>query len=360
MTGSPTRRPRPVRQCARLVIVRTTAPPVVHGFVPKATKLIRSPSGFQMTSQLWLPGWTVVGRPKRAIACARVPRPTASPPTVWSAWMTNGPAPSAEAAATSASTTARAGARRRTLGTLEPRRDVRDVRRGRDPRVDERERARAVEQPPPRAEQDRRDVEEELVHDARAEALLRDLGAAGDVDGALTRGRTGLLDRGFDAVHEGEGRIREDERLARVVRDDEDGHVERRLVAPPAVRVRIVLPWPGAAAEHPPAHDHRAGAGDRRADELAVLVLLAALEPVLRTPRGEPERPLVQRHPARAEWILERGVGPGDEAVERHRDLQQHLRHRVSSGRIQLRRREGRKLIGQGWWIQTATPPWCE
>ena len=48
-----------------------------------------------------------------------------------------------------------------------------------------------------------------------------------------------------------------------MVREDEHRHVERRLVSPPGVRVGIVRPRPLAAAEHPPAHDHRARGGER-------------------------------------------------------------------------------------------------
>ena len=44
------------------------------------------------------------------------------------------------------------------------------------------------------------------------------------------------------------------ERLARVTGDDEHGHVERRLVPPPAAGVCVVLPGSFAAAEHASAH----------------------------------------------------------------------------------------------------------
>ena len=46
-----------------------------------------------------------------------------------------------------------------------------------------------------------------------------------------------------------------------VMGEHEDRHVERRVVAPPAVGVRVVRPRALAAAEHPAAHDHRADPG---------------------------------------------------------------------------------------------------
>src|SRR5439155_11880610 len=97
-----------------------------------------------------------------------------------------------------------------------------------------------------------------------------------------------------------------DHRLAGVLGEDQHGHAERRVVSPPAVRVRIVLPGPFAAAEHPPAHDDRSGCAERFLHDLGVGVLLAALEAVALAKAGEAERPLVQLLASLAERLLER------------------------------------------------------
>jgi hypothetical protein len=102
-----------------------------------------------------------------------------------------------------------------------------------------------------------------------------------------------------------EGRVGEPERLARVVREDENVVVERRLVAPPAVRVRVALPRAFPAAEHLPAHDRRPGAAELLVDDVRVGVGLTAAETVSLTPRLRSERPLVQLLAALAQRVLE-------------------------------------------------------
>ena len=57
---------------------------------------------------------------------------------------------------------------------------------------------------------------------------------------------------------------------------------------------------------------------------------LAARTSVGLAPGLRGERPLVQLLAARSERLLERLVRPGDEAVERHRDVQDQLSHRAS------------------------------
>ena len=83
----------------------------------------------------------------------------------------------------------------------------------------------------------------ELVEEPGAEVLLDDVRAARDLHVLVAGSGAGLLERGLDAVgDEREGRPLQLERFARMVREDEDGMAERRLVTPPAVRFRIVLP----------------------------------------------------------------------------------------------------------------------
>jgi len=89
----------------------------------------------------------------------------------------------------------------------------------------------------------------------------------------------GLLEGGADAVgDEREGRAALlDLRLARVMREHEDGDVEGRVVAPPGVGVRVAGPRALAAAEHLAAHDHGADALRDLGDDLVVGAALAAL-----------------------------------------------------------------------------------
>ena len=94
------------------------------------------------------------------------------------------------------------------------------------------------------------------------------------------------------------------------------------LVAPPAARVGVVLPRPGAAAVHLAAHDP----GAERASVTSAITsestfALAALEAVLLAPGHRAERPLVHLLAADAERVLHRGVGAGDEAVEGDREI---------------------------------------
>src|ERR671922_1958809 len=112
------------------------------------------------------------------------------------------------------------------------------------------------------------------------------------------------------------------------MRYDEHGPAEGRLVAPPAVRFRIVVPGALAAAEHPPAHDKGARPLLGRADDLVVRVRVAAFESVLASPALEPDDPLMQLLTALAERLVQGRVRPGDEAVERHRDVEKGLHGR--------------------------------
>src|SRR4051812_26948429 len=128
---------------------------------------------------------------------------------------------------------------------------MRDARRGPDDAGRLEVAGDVLEEPRAAAEQDRRDVDLHLLDDAGAQVLLRDVGPAADRD-VLVAGRLARLrERRLGAVcDERERAAGQDERLARVVGEDEHRVVEGRLVAPPAVRLRIVLPRARAAAEH--------------------------------------------------------------------------------------------------------------
>src|SRR4051812_19267616 len=122
-----------------------------------------------------------------------------------------------------------------------------------------------------------------------------------------------------------------------MVRDDEDRRVERGLVAPPAVGVRVVRPRAGAAAEHAATHDDRAARGDALRDDSRGGVRLAAGQPVGLAPRGQREGPLVELLAALAQRVLEGRIGPGDEAVDRYGEVEEELGHALTT-------HEGRRI----------------
>jgi hypothetical protein len=109
---------------------------------------------------------------------------------------------------------------------------------------------------------------------------------------------------------------------------DEDRMVEGGILSPPAFP-RLV-PRSGAAAEHVPPHDGPAGAAEDVLGERRARVDLAAFRSVALTERLETDKPGVQlltADPKRMFWRLLRA---GDEAVDRHGDVQLQLAHRFS------------------------------
>jgi hypothetical protein len=208
----------------------------------------------------------------------------------------------------------------------------------------------AVEEADAAAEEDRHDVHLHDIEQTGPQVLLSRLAAAGDEDVLVTRGRARLLERRLDALGDEDevGSALHRLGLARVMREHEDRAAERRLVAPPAVGPRIVLPGASAAAEHLAAHHDGAGRRDAFGHDLVVAVRLAAGHAVVLAEGFEPEDPFVQPLAANAERLLERRAGPGHETVERHRDIQPDLRHRqpLFFSRWQTRRRPARELIG--------------
>src|SRR6185437_9721430 len=105
-----------------------------------------------------------------------------------------------------------------------------------------------------------------------------------------------------------------------MVSEDENGVMERRIVSPPALP-RLV-PRSRAAAEHVPAHDRRAGAAEDVLGERGARVDLAAFLAVAPAERLERVQPGVKILTADPERMLSRLVRAGDEAVDRHRDVQ--------------------------------------
>src|SRR2546421_3558235 len=189
--------------------------------------------------------------------------------------------------------------------------------------------ADALEQAGSVAQQDRGEVELELVDQAGVDALVDCIGAACDQDVLLGRRGSRILDRALDPVRdEGKGGSPlHGERLARVVGEDEHRDVEGRVVTPPALAVGVALPGPLAAAEHAAAHHDGAGRAQRFRDELVVRARLAAGQAVRLAKALEPKGPLVQLVAALAQRVLERRSRPGDVTVERDRDLRDDFPH---------------------------------
>src|SRR6266513_2885912 len=186
------------------------------------------------------------------------------------------------------------------------------------------ERLDAVEDPLAGAEQDRRDVERELVDDPCNEGLAHGRGATRDVYTALAGRLTRLCVSVVEAVgDEVEGRPAFHlDRLMSVMGEHEHRRVVRRLGTPPAAPV--LIPLAADRPEHVPPHNVRAArahepAGRRRVGVVGALVA---------------EMPAMELAPPLAEWILAALVGPSDETVERDRHVAGRVRHRRPLGLV--------------------------
>ena len=87
-----------------------------------------------------------------------------------------------------------------------------------------------------------------------------------------------------------------------------------------------------AVVEHPAAHDHGAATAHVLLEQLGLLVVLAAVQAVLAPPGRGRNDPLVDTFAAVAEPVPGTVIGPGDEAVERHRDLCEDGAHHALAG----------------------------
>src|ERR671911_2600061 len=186
------------------------------------------------------------------------------------------------------------------------------------------ERLDAVEDPLAGAEQDRRDVERELVDDPGSEGLAHSRGAARDVYAALPGRLTRLCVSGVEAVgYEVEDRpaIHLD-RLASVMGEHKHRRVVRRLGTPPAAPV--LIPLAADRPEHVPPHDVRAARAHEPSGRGRVGVVGALVA----------EMPDMDLAPTPAEWILAALVGPSDETVERDRHVAGGVRHRRPLGLV--------------------------
>ena len=157
----------------------------------------------------------------------------------------------------------------------------------------------------------------QLVDQTGRQVLVDDVGATADEDILVARGLSRLLQGGLDPVgDEGERRVREDQRLALVVREDEDRLVEGWVLAPPAPP-RIVAPTAsGGRTELAPTHDLGADIRMLLGDHGAADVLLAALQAGGLPPRLQDGQPVVKPLAALAERLLLALVRAGDVAVQ--------------------------------------------
>src|SRR5215213_1610089 len=180
------------------------------------------------------------------------------------------------------------------------------------------ERLDAVEDPLAGAEQDRRDVERELVDDPRNEGLAHSRGATRDVYAGLAGRLTRLCVSGVEAAgDEVEGRSAFHlDRLVSVMGEHKHRRVVRRLGTPPAAPV--LIPLAADRPEHVPPHDVRAARAHEPAGRRRVGVVGALIA----------EMPTMELAPTLAEWILAALVAPSDETVERDRHVAGRVRHR--------------------------------
>src|ERR687892_207537 len=185
------------------------------------------------------------------------------------------------------------------------------------------------EQPLAVTEQDRDDVELELIDQPRGEVLLDDVGASADHHILAGRGPLGLIERGLDPLgHEDEGGASLHlQGLPRMVGEHEDRGVEGRVVAPPAVPGRVVAPRAGPAPEHVPAHHRRPDVRQRLLDHGRADIDFATIQAMLLAPRLELDDPLVEIFAAHAERVLLALVRAGDVSVQRNRDVEPELAH---------------------------------
>src|SRR5712691_6675792 len=98
--------------------------------------------------------------------------------------------------------------------------------------------------------------------------------------------------------------------------------MERRVDSPPTIPRFPGIPGARVATKHVTPHDGGADVRQRILDNPRAFVDLSALKPLHRAPDGEWKHPLVQADTANPEGVVDALAGTGNEAVERHRDLE--------------------------------------
>src|SRR6476620_6106692 len=174
-----------------------------------------------------------------------------------------------------------------------------------------------VEKPCASTEKNGNDVNIQLINQYAVQVLLSDIRAAAQSEVfvllsslRVPKGRVNSFGdevKGCAALHLN--------RLAGVVRDNEDRHVERRIVAPPTIP-RLISPRSISAAKHVTSHD---GCSDIVKIFLGDFIVgsgRASLHSVNRAKGPRRECPLVQLLTALAERILNALISHGHIAVE--------------------------------------------
>src|SRR3954452_11329726 len=175
----------------------------------------------------------------------------------------------------------------------------------------------AVEDPLAGPEQDRRDVERELVDDPGDERLPHGPGAPRDVHaviaGGFARLRVGGVESSGDEM-EGRPAVHLD-RLVSVMGEHEHRSVVRRLRSPPPAPV--LIPRTADRPEHVATHQVGAPRTHEPAGRRLVGLVGALVAQV----------PAVQLPPALAQRVLATLLWPGDEAVKGNRHVACGVRH---------------------------------
>ncbi len=169
--------------------------------------------------------------------------------------------------------------------------------------------ARVVEEPGSGPEQHRCQLELYLVHEPGSHELTGDVRPAHHEDVPLFRRLPRPPDRALESVgDEGEGPARHGQLLPVLMGDHEARRGERR-----------VLPQAHPHVEGPPAHHHRPRRGGQIPMHLGVHIPVGVVV----------EQPFVEPLTAPAHGLFDADVGPGDEAVKRHRDVQKNRCHEI-------------------------------
>ena len=170
------------------------------------------------------------------------------------------------------------------------------------------------------AKENGHNVDVHFVDQAGREVLLGDIRTAAQIDVFPPGSVFGLLQRRVNAFSD---KVKSCstlhfKRIAGVMRQHEDRHVKRRIVAPPTIPW-IVSPWAIAAAKHVSAHNGRPDVLKIFRGDVVIGTSRAAFHSMAFTERSHRERPLMEFLATLAKWIRDALVRPGDVAVEQSR-----------------------------------------
>jgi hypothetical protein len=119
-------------------------------------------------------------------------------------------------------------------------------------------------------------------------------------------------------------------RTAGVMGENEDSHMKRRILSPPTVP-GFVSPRAVPAAKHVAAHNRGPDVLKIFRGDIVIGTGRASFHPMDRAESPRRERPIVEF--LAAQWMRDGLVGPGDIAVERHRNVELKNAHSNQSSR---------------------------